>query len=443
MMARAAALAAALLSVAAHALQLPVPRRRPSTTARRAVGDETVGEPLDVVILQRSRSALTAVGYELAASLAAQGCGVGVACDRDDADAESLRALAGVEVATPKDGIGGYDDAVAKLFGRLGSDKPRAVCDLATRDGDGMGKRLAAATDAAAVRYALVTDWSSQDAAAEPGAAVGNDVPLGDAEVVLAASSFEAGSVAVRAQAVLGATACAESFRYGTHPLSYFFDRVARDVAIPLPGPGPRGGLPPQLLSVCRAEDAAAVVEAAVRADHNGHAAYNVGRVNAWDLEAATYTQLARAAAHAAGADKLRVPLYVPHGDWRSKLRFPFRDAPYRLDADATRDAFPDLPETTSASRDAAVAAGTPKAVYGAKRLKVDGEAVRAGVDEHVLFAAVRDAYAAYEAATAEGPAPIGDGDAALVKDGDALLGSLIFSGLPFHEDLAPPFVEN
>ena len=101
------------------------------------------------------------------------------------------------------------------------------------------------------------------------------------------------------------------------------------------------------------------------------------------------------------------------------------------------------ISSVVKARQDAAVAAGTPKAVYGAKRLKVDGEAVRAGVDEHVLFAAVRDAYAAYEAATAEGPAPIGDGDAALVKDGDALLGSLIFSGLPFHEDLAPPFVEN
>ena len=75
-------------------------------------------------------------------------------------------------------------------------------------------------------------------------------------------------------------------------------------------------------------------------------------------------------------------------------------------------------------------------------RLKIDADAEAAVTAEHVLFARVQACYAAWSDA-AGGAAPSAfAADDALVRDGDALLGSLIFSDSPAHARLAPPEVD-
>ena len=90
------------------------------------------------------------------------------------------------------------------------------------------------------------------------------------------------------------------------------------------------------------------------------------------------------------------------------------------------------------------MAASTPKKAYGAKRLKIDPAAEAAATAEHVLFAAVRDCYVAWSGVVDAAP---GDGvsfaeDDALQRDGDSLLGSMVYSHTKFHERLGPPVVD-
>ena len=59
-----------------------------------------------------------------------------------------------------------------------------------------------------------------------------------------------------------------------------------------------------------------------------------------------------------------------------------------------------------------------------------------------VLFAAVGDCHAAWARAAPGGDAPDLTADKELMADGASLLGSLIYSATPFHEQLGPPAVE-
>ena len=160
------------------------------------------------------------------------------------------------------------------------------------------------------------------------------------------------------------------------------------------------------------------------------------------DLGPATYAQLARAAAFACGVERARLPLYAPGQGWREKVGFPLADAPRHLDASTTAAAFEHLPAVPDARRDAAVVASTPPKRYGAKKLTFDAEAAALSTAEHVLFAAVGDCYDAWR--RVNGDAKEGDGesfaaDEDLVKDGDALLGSLVFTrDAKYHEPLGP-----
>ena len=112
------------------------------------------------------------------------------------------------------------------------------------------------------------------------------------------------------------------------------------------------------------------------------------------------------------------------------------------LDASTTAAAFEHLPEVPDARRDAAVVASTPPKRYGAKKLTFNAEAAALSTAEHVLFAAVGDCYDAWRRVNSdatEGDGASFDGDEDLVKDGDALLGSLVFTrDAKYHEPLGP-----
>ena len=132
-------------------------------------------------------------------------------------------------------------------------------------------------------------------------------------------------------------------------------------------------------------------------------------------------------------------------GDWRRRLNFPFPDdAGYHLDATNVRDAFRPLTRVLpNALRDGAIADSTPKKAYGADRLKRDPEKIRRVQDEYFLFAAVKACFEQWRTLNADPkPDDAFDADDDLVKDGDALLGSLVFSHQSFHERLAPPLVD-
>ena len=195
------------------------------------------------------------------------------------------------------------------------------------------------------------------------------------------------------------------------------------------------------LVGAARAADVARLVEAVVASD-TPLGVVTAGPVRPHDLGPATYAQLARAAAFACGVERARLPLYAPGNGWRERVGFPLADAPRHLDASTTAAAFEHLPEVPDARRDAAVVASTPPKRYGARKLTFNAEAAALSTAEHVLFAAVGDCYDAWRRVNgdaAEGDGASFDGDEDLVKDGDALLGSLVFTrDAKYHEPLGP-----
>ena len=430
-----------------------VPRApRTFATARVHAADEDE-EPAfppfadaEVVILHRSRSSLAAVAYELASSLRElEGVGVGVATDGDGADAKALQALKCVRTLTPADGMSGYDEALTSLFEQGDSSRRRILVDASSLTADAAAERAQTAKNLNVDALCVVGDALTADDGSGKRGELGNKdealAPGLETAVRAQANHFPGGASVVRCEMVLGARGCDEAFQYRNHPLAYFFERFARNRMAPIPGPGPRAGGPPMLVGAARAADVARLVEAVVSSD-TPLGVVTAGPVRPHDLAPATYAQLARAAAFACGVERARLPLYAPGNGWRERVGFPLADAPRHLDASTTAAAFEHLPEVPDARRDAAVVASTPPKRYGARKLTFNAEAAALSTAEHVLFAAVGDCYDAWRRVNGdakEGDGASFDGDEDLVKDGDALLGSLVFTrDAKYHEPLGP-----
>ena len=396
-----------------------------------------------MVILHRSRSSLAAVAYELASSLRElEGVGVGVATDGDGADAKALQGLKCVRTLTPADGMSGYDEALTSLFAQGDASRRKILVDASSLTADAAAERAQTAKSLKVDALCIIGDaLTADDGSGKRGELSNKDEALAPGLETAARNHFPGGTSVVRCELVLGARGCDEAFQYRNHPLTYFFERFARNRMAPIPGPGPRAGGPPMLVGAARAADVARLVEAVVASD-TPLGVVTAGPVRPHDLGPATYAQLARAAAFACGVERARLPLYAPGQGWREKVGFPLADAPRHLDASTTAAAFEHLPAVPDARRDAAVVASTPPKRYGAKKLTFDADAAALSTAEHVLFAAVGDCYDAWR--RVNGDATEGDGesfaaDEDLVKDGDALLGSLVFTrDAKYHEPLGP-----
>jgi len=444
-MLRTAALLSAVASVTAFAPRVP---RAIARTALNAAEEEDAPAFLanaEVVILHRSKSSLAAVAYELAAALEGlESVGVGVATAGDADDAAALRAVEGVRTVTPADGLSGYDDALAKLFAQGDSSRRRILVDASSTTAEAAADRAQAAKNLNVDAFCVVGDALTADDGAGTRGLLDSAMPVLapglETAVKTVAPDFPGGASVVRCEVVLGARGADESYAQGNHPLAYFFDRFARNRMAPVPGPGPRAGGPTMLVGAARAADVAKLVEAVLATKTSS--VVTAGPVRPHDLAPATYTQLARACAFACGVDRARLPLYAPGNGWRERVGFPLADAPRHLDASTTAAAFPALPAVPDASRDAAIIASTPTKRYGSRKLTSNAEAEALSRTEHVLFAAVGDCYAAWRRINPD--AAEGDGasfaeDEALVKDGDSLLGSLVFTrDAKYHEPLGP-----
>ena len=354
-----------------------------------------------------------------------------------------------------------------RLFAQGDSTRRKILVDASSLTADAAAERAQTAKSLKVDALCIIGDALTADDGAGKRGLLGNkDEALAPGLETAARNHFPGGTSVVRCELVLGARGCDEAFQYRNHPLAYFFERRAEPHGADPGAPRrpvsfllrrwryrrayrprhavtarPRAGGPPMLVGAARAADVARLVEAVVASD-TPLGVVTAGPVRPHDLGPATYAQLARAAAFACGVERARLPLYAPGQGWREKVGFPLADAPRHLDASTTAAAFEHLPAVPDARRDAAVVASTPPKRYGAKKLTFDAEAAALSTAEHVLFAAVGDCCDAWR--RVNGDAKEGDGesfaaDEDLVKDGDALLGSLVFTrDAKYHEPLGP-----
>ena len=333
--------------------------------------------------------------------------------------------------------MSGYDEALTSLFAQGDASRRKILVDASSLTADAAAERAQTAKSLNVDALCIIGDaLTADDGSGKRGELSNKDEALAPGLETAARNHFPGGTSVVRCELVLGARGCDEAFQYKNHPLTYFFERFARNRMAPIPGPGPRRrpaharrrGAPPT---------SRGLVEAVVASD-TPLGVVTAGPVRPHDLGPATHAQLARAAASpaASSARGCRSTRRARAGESRLPARR--RAAPPRRGR--RRAAFEHLPAVPDARRDAAVAASTPPA--GAKKLTFDAEAAALSTAEHVLFAAVGDCYDAWR--RVNGDAKEGDGesfaaDEDLVKDGDALLGSLVFTrDAKYHEPLGP-----
>ena len=236
---RKVAVVSAVASVVAFVPRAPT---RIASAARHAAEEEEDSWPpladAEVVILHRSRSSLAAVAYELASSLRElEGVGVGVATDGDGADAKALQALKCVRTLTPADGMSGYDEALTSLFAQGDASRRKILVDASSLTADAAAERAQTAKSLKVDALCIIGDaLTADDGSGKRGELSNKDEALAPGLETAARNHFPGGTSVVRCELVLGARGCDEAFQYRNHPLTYFFERFARNRMAPIPG---------------------------------------------------------------------------------------------------------------------------------------------------------------------------------------------------------------
>jgi len=278
-----------------------------------------------------------------------------------------------------------------------------------------------------------------------------------------AAPPGEHGWLVFRGAFYVAKRGCLAAYAALEDPLVYFFRRVECGRAVPLPWCArPRqlgdAGAALQRVSLVRAADAAAVIDAALRrpaAAAEQRVFHLAGNVCADSLAPPTYAEVARASARAARADRVKTPLYATFGDgaadWSRRLSFPFPDRPFVLSPNNTAA---DLLEPLGLGPQQTAEAPRPWGIGQLKRnLKLELEVAAAAQDAR-LMAAFSEAYDAYKpfSPNDEPPAPVDPtqfaafidptspyaADDSLIQKGLAQRGSVLYVNDKIHFPLGP-----